>query len=412
MALDKVYDALKDLERYSGKGLAQAFEEYVESDPMFKRVCIYALHPYKMYSIQKLPRVNKTSNPDDVELIFKILDKLATKRGATDDISYELAHAASTSQKTWEVVRRIVNKDLRIGVGLKTASKFIPELPIHEVCLCEKDLDKFLKRVKNDLTRITVSTKLDGVRCFAVVTKQGKVSYLSRNGKEFNNFNKFNDELWLYAKDLVADYDMTWPVIFDGEVCTDDVKFQKLMTQVHRTKEVNSKSLKFYVFDLPQMKGPLRNRLSALDDVIHISLDVLYLPHTPMAKKCADIKEKLLDMADAIYDTGQEGLVVKDLESEYELKRSRAWCKIVATHTEDLKVTGWFPGTGKYEGMLGGLYVNFKGKKVAVGSGFDDDERITFMKKQPKMIEVAYREITEDGSLRFPRFIRVREDKE
>ncbi len=48
--------------------------------------------------------------------------------------------------------------------------------------LCKDDLSKFLKWTKPE--DILWSYKLDGVRCLAEV-KDGKVTYYSRNGKQF-----------------------------------------------------------------------------------------------------------------------------------------------------------------------------------------------------------------------------------
>ena len=86
--------------------------------------------------------------------------------------------------------------------------------------------------------------------------------------------------------------------------------------------------------------------------------------------------------------------------------------KIKAEETLDLYVTGWEPGTGKYEGMIGALIVNHKGVPVNVGSGLSD----TLRQEDPaeivgRMIEVEYHEVTPDGSLRHPRFKRFRDDK-
>ena len=56
------------------------------------------------------------------------------------------------------------------------------------------------------------------------------------------------------------------------------------------------------------------------------------------------------------------------------------------------------------------------GGEVHVGSGFTDIEREELWNRQSeltgRMIEVKYQEKTQDGSLRFPVFMRFRPDKE
>ena len=102
-----------------------------------------------------------------------------------------------------------------------------------------------------------------------------------------------------------------------------------------------------------------------------------------------------------------------------------------------------YEGEGKYEGMAGGVVVDFNGVPVRIGGGFTDqqraeiwadfkgvsvtysytsweeelDEMITVTEKvKPsgqsvigRLIEVKYHEITPDGSMRHPRFARFRD---
>jgi ATP-dependent DNA ligase len=96
--------------------------------------------------------------------------------------------------------------------------------------------------------------------------------------------------------------------------------------------------------------------------------------------------------------------------------RSGEMLKVKPYKTEDLEVTGIYDGEGKYTGMAGGVVVNFNGVAVRCGSGFDDATREA-MAKAPndyigKVAEIRYLEVTEDGSLRHPSFLRWREEKD
>lgn len=143
-----------------------------------------------------------------------------------------------------------------------------------------------------------------------------------------------------------------------------------------------------------------------------------------------------------------EGLMVKDPEALYEKRKSRHWLKIKAEETEDLIIIGAFPGDlmTKYENCLGGLIVDRNGVEVRVGGGFSDEQRLEIwdlfqtrdVARHPndcddrggtkgtvfdtvedingsivgRMIEVKFHEVTPDGSLRHPRFVRFRDDKQ
>lgn len=78
-----------------------------------------------------------------------------------------------------------------------------------------------------------------------------------------------------------------------------------------------------------------------------------------------------------------------------------------------------YEGTGKYKGMLGGVYVEYKGNKVGVGSGWNDEQRQKYWDNPNeilgKTIEIAYQAETKNKqgglSLSFPVVKQVRKDK-
>ena len=113
-------------------------------------------------------------------------------------------------------------------------------------------------------------------------------------------------------------------------------------------------------------------------------------------------------------DAGYEGLVIKTKDHNYEKKKSNFWLKIKFTETMDVEVLGiekGAPGT-KYESVVGAFKcVLPNGKTFSCGSGISDEDRIYFLTNIPRMIEVKFQELTEDGIPRFPIFVRVRDDK-
>jgi ATP-dependent DNA ligase len=121
---------------------------------------------------------------------------------------------------------------------------------------------------------------------------------------------------------------------------------------------------------------------------------------------------------------GLEGAMVKFWDGHYVKKKGFLWLKIKAEETADLRVTGWFEGKAgtKLEGKFGGFIVDHNGVAVRVGGGFSDQQREDFLKDVTdpaltgrnaigRLCEVEYHEVTPDGSLRHPRFVRWRDDE-
>lgn len=111
---------------------------------------------------------------------------------------------------------------------------------------------------------------------------------------------------------------------------------------------------------------------------------------------------------------GGEGIVVKHGLSTYQRKRSSAWQRIKRATTLDLEIVRAEPMKAK-PWLLGCLVVDHRGKEVRVTAGFSDAERLSLMRRRddlPGLIaEVECMEVTEKGSLRSPRWVRMREDK-
>lgn len=63
---------------------------------------------------------------------------------------------------------------------------------------------------------------------------------------------------------------------------------------------------------------------------------------------------EIMEIYQRVRDRGLEGLIVKEPGHKYHRKRDFGWLKMKAEESEDLIVTGFFEGQGKYVGKLGG----------------------------------------------------------
>ena len=119
---------------------------------------------------------------------------------------------------------------------------------------------------------------------------------------------------------------------------------------------------------------------------------------------------------------GFEGIMIKDRDAIYECKRSSSMLKAKPVIEVSLTVKAMEEGTGKAEGMLGAFICEGKDDgtfiRANVGSGLTDEQRIEFWSKRDtivgRVIEVRAdaitqnQNVTDEYSLRFPRFIRFR----
>ena len=93
-----------------------------------QKVAQYALDQGKSYNLTELPILGTPyTDPVDTEAIFRQLDYLAGKRGATQQDAYDLV-VLCHEPAAREIVTRIIRKDLNIGAKANTFNKAIPDL--------------------------------------------------------------------------------------------------------------------------------------------------------------------------------------------------------------------------------------------------------------------------------------------
>jgi len=264
-----------------------------------------------------------------------------------------------------------------------------------------------IKRIKQ--WPVAVEKKLDGFRLLVLVDEDGDVQFLSRSGKTFTSLEHLRAPLSKVGRS----------VVLDGEVTCGS--FTKTSGDVRR-KSVQATDAVFTVFDAFSLNlrgGPsgkvldedtyVARRLFA-DTCVHLAdHNQVVLSEMTLAYTEADI----MSLYTEVRAQGGEGIIVKDQHAKYEYKRSYAWMKIKGYESADLFVTGVFAGEGKHEGRAGGFVCMRGNVEVRVGTGLTDQQRTDVWASRADMIgrliEVGYHEVTPDGSLRHPRFIRFRD---
>ncbi|HEY8010718.1 MAG TPA: DNA ligase D [Rudaea sp.] len=279
--------------------------------------------------------------------------------------------------------------------------------------------------------------KLDGYRVLAFIDAKG-VKLRSRNGLDLTRaFPKLVDEL---AKQSVDG------MILDGEIVAFDAagkpSFNALQNRVQLKTEreiaavESSTPVMFYAFDLLYFAGIDLRAARYGDRRRYLAQCLLPSQHVQLVHASADGNE----LNAAALASGFEGVIGKRKDSRYEAgKRSAAWLKIKPTQTGDFVVGGYTTGTGS-RAALGALLLGYWDRKKLryashVGSGFTDKtlkqvkakldplkrKTCPFAEKpetngpvtwvEPTtVVEVNFQSWTDDGSLRAPIFLRLRDD--
>lgn len=276
--------------------------------------------------------------------------------------------------------------------------------------------------------------KFDGIRALAKI-ENGAVKISSRNGLDLNH--RFPD--------LVRDLAKNKNMIIDGEIVALDSEGKpsfQLLQQQNTQRQQRSNTIKrtvvYYVFDMlfdgaDITEKPLSERKRRLSAKLRQTASVRLVKEIPTTGEAA---------FQSCLKHGLEGIIAKQKYSMYQMgKRSSNWVKIKGNHTAEFAIGGYTDGTGSRASTFGSLLLGyFDGKGEfryvgGVGTGFDDatlniltkcmkslksNENpfnvIVKGKGKPHWViphlvaEIQFAEMTQDGILRLPVFLRLRDD--
>ena len=375
----------------------------------------YALDPLVTFGVQQVPSSDTDGKGILDKEFYAVADLLVAREltgHAARDAIQELCDLA-TSEQWNDWYRRILIKDLRCGVSVKTVNGVAKgTVPVFG-CMLAHDGAKHPKKIKGECL---VEYKYDGVRVIAIV-QNGSATLYSRNGKLLTNFPHIEEALSHKAYNNM---------VFDGEVMSED--FQTLMKQVHRKEGAQTQDAYLALFDVLDLDEFQAGKGKLTADERKEQLEILapyfdgnvirVVDYTYVDFDTEEGQETFDAMNKEALDKGYEGLMIKPASAIYECKRSHAWLKVKPFIEVTLSVVEVEEGTGRNEGKLGALVVEGEddGKffHLNVGSGLTDENREVFWEHKDKLIgqlvEVRADAATKSQdsedvwSLRFPRF--------
>lgn len=348
------------------------------------------------------------------EVDYTILEKLLTIDGWNDKFNFLYEQLMWHSAEAKEIYLNAIDKDLKIGIGVKTINKALPGcIDEFNIMLAQKQTEERFSKTFSDTEWVYFNQKIDGVRCIVEFHGKNDIRFFSRNGIKMEEFLVEN-----IRYELNKHYHIFKGRRLDGEIYS--TKFQRFM-RIYRRKNIDLDSLyirhstKLAIFDLIDMcNEPLSKRVAEMKRLSE-AVDMRFITFLPYYKTKTN-HLFLLQVARKYIQAEAEGIIVKHPNMPYEFKRSDFWQKFKNKETMDLLLIGVFEGEAgtALEGTLGGFILDYNGTPVRCGSGFSRRERDYLWKVRDTLIgevvEVSYMEKTDTGSLRHPIFEKFRFD--
>ena len=389
---------------------------------LFTSYLNYLLNPFLITGIsaKKISKETDKHPTHSFGSFTELMDYILSNNTGSDEVIANIRQFLDTQQQDMrEFYASIITKNAKLGCDVKSVNKafgkeFIPMWEVQQSYSIEKSPLK-----ENEW--FSLSEKLNGVRGTFF---DGKM--ISRQGKEFTGLEHI-------TRDIVELFDNPGEWVLDGELVrvnieglSDNENF-RIGTGLLGQDDADKSCMRFVIFDfLP--KGEFENgeseltykkrldMLRELDKKIHAlsltavkTVEILYT---------GDDVSKIDHFLDKMVKEDKEGLML-NRDSKYSCKRHNGILKVKRFYTVDLKVTAVEEGSGRHVGRLGAFVVDYKGNKLNVGSGMNDEQRDDFWRVRDELpgrvIEVKYKEESSDKktgqfSLQFPIFVALREE--
>ena len=392
----------------------------IKNDKFITEALKYGYDPYKKYYVtsanckKRYDLCHEHHGNKDIGNLFNMLDKLDNRVWTGHEAIAHVNGFVHNYKEYADLIYSIIDRNLELRASESVINKVIPGLiPTFDVALANK-FDP--KRVNWEHTWFA-SRKLDGVRCLAVVDITGDVKCYSRVGNEFETLDVIRNSI----KELGLR-----GVVFDGEICLMDKDgnedFPAIMKQIKRKNHTidNPRYVMFDYLTLSEFNNkvgdiPLALRISRYNKVAEPISKSIYL--SILEQVVVNDDDHFAKLSTNAEENGYEGLMLRK-NVGYEGKRTQSLLKVKKFHDAEYQVVDLDfddhrvirDGKEVVMPMLAQAWIEHKGYRVAVGSGWNQEQRIRYQKNPSeligKTITVQYFEETKNQqggiSLRFP----------
>ena len=255
------------------------------------------------------------------------------------------------------------------------------------------------KRGKSIQFPCFVQKKFDGTRCVAVPQK----GLFSRNRKSYSHLDHIKEEINKLPPNMVL----------DGELYSDTLTFQEIVGLVKKETlkagdQEKQLQIQFHVYDLIN-EAPYVQR--------YANLQLLFrrykFKHLVLVKtENCESEEKMKEMHAEYVAEGYEGIMLRNKEGLYSNARSAHLQKYKEFFDTEAKIVGFKSGEGLDQNCIIWI-LEYQGKTFSCRPRGTREERMEQFKNGSdyigKLMTVRYQELTDDGLLRFPVAICIRD---
>ena len=329
----------------------------------------------------------------------------------------------SLNEEGQELLRMMLLKDIRAGIGVSTVNKVWPGLCLQVAYQrCSLPTERTLKHFPDGKLAI-VQLKGDGM--FAAMKRSTKEVF-TRNGSKFPT--------WL-ASYLLQHPNKLEDGVFEGELLCS--RAGKLLPRKEGNGILNSVlqggelpqgvDIDYHVWnELTEEHWAAGSTFIDYDTSFNCTVQSVELLGSSRIKLIEHVYVESLEQANAFNEIqlskGLEGSIIKTLEHKWKNGTSSECVKLKKTKEVDLIWYDSKQGTGKHCSRLGAMLLKSScgALKVSCGTGFSDAEREMLWDNPPILpcvVTIAANDVInskgkESASLFLPRFIELRRDKD
>lgn len=451
-----IKEILDEIASESGSNMKmEILKKYLGND-LLEKVLYNGLSKRVKFYLKQIP--DYTINGSNTLTLEEGVDSLTalSKREKTgyDGINHLKSILENLSEEDAYVIERIIEKDMKIGMGTSNINKVFKDLIEKTPYMGAKSFSVklamlfFFDKKGNPLLDengnpkpVKSDVKMDGRYCNALI-RGGGVELESRGGETtYLEGAKFLDEL-SHFDDIVLNGELTMKSISsryeaNGIIASlvsigkkrsegDDVskeiaKFEKK----HMSYTEALKLVRFTCWDCITLdeyfekgsKTPYQERWDKLKDIVSQTTMVSLVEHK-IVYSYAEAMEHFVEML----ERGEEGTILKALDGVWKDGKPNHQMKMKKNDTYDLKVVGFNYGTkgSKNEGMISSLNVETSDGLLKTSPGGISEKDMLFITENKdnllgSVVEVKCCGLSQDRdgnyALLHPSFVKFRDDK-